>query len=151
MIAGYDRLKGFKSGMAMHNLAIEDNLIACGDFTEDGGYAAMQKLLPLHPEAVFIASDTMSIGALRAIKEAGLHVPANIGIVSFDDMPFAAHTDPPLTSVRQPIQCFGEVAVQTLIDMIGHPDTGPRHIILPTQLIDRGSSGPRLLLSEKGG
>jgi LacI family transcriptional regulator len=151
MIAGFDRLEGFKSGMAVHSLAIEDNLVACGDFTEQGGYSAMLKLLPLHPEAVFIASDTMAIGALRAIKEAGLRVPEDIGIASFDDMPFAAQTDPPLTSVRQPIQRFGEVAVQTLIDMIGHPDAEPRHIILPTELMERGSSGSNHSLSKKGG
>jgi DNA-binding LacI/PurR family transcriptional regulator len=93
----------------------------------------------------------MALGALRAIKEAGLRVPKDIGIVSFDDMPFAAQTDPPLTSVRQPIQRFGEVAVQTLIDMIGHPDTEPRHIILPTELMDRGSSGPIHSLLKEGG
>jgi DNA-binding LacI/PurR family transcriptional regulator len=111
----------------------------------------MLKILSFRPEAVFIASDTMALGALRAIKEAGLRVPEDIGIASFDDMPFAAQTDPPLTSVRQPIQRFGEVAVQTLIDMIGHPGTEPRHIILPTELMDRGSSGPDHSFSKKGG
>jgi LacI family transcriptional regulator len=103
----------------------------------------MQKLLPLQLDAVFIASDTMAVGALRAIKAAGLRVPDDIGMASFDDMPFAAHTDPPLTSMRQPIQRSGEVAVQTLIELIKKPDSEPRHIILPTELMDRDSCGSR--------
>ncbi len=141
MIAGFDRLEGYKSGMRVHSLDVQDNLIAYSDFTELGGYNAMLKLLPVHLEAVFIASDTMALGALRAIKEAGLCVPDDMGVASFDDMPFAAHTDPPLTSMRQPIQLSGEVALQTLIDMIRNPDREPRQIILPTELMDRRSSG----------
>jgi LacI family transcriptional regulator len=143
MIAGLDRLEGYKDGMQKNGLEIMDGFMVDGEFTEQGGYTAMQKLLPLQLDAVFIASDTMAVGALRAIKAAGLRVPDDIGMASFDDMPFAAHTDPPLTSMRQPIQRSGEVAVQTLIELIKKPDSEPRHIILPTELMDRDSCGSR--------
>jgi LacI family transcriptional regulator len=141
MIAGHDRLEGYQYGLCQNGLAVNDQLISHGDFTEQGGYSAMRQLLPQKPEAVFIASDTMAVGALRALKEAGLRVPADIGVAGFDDMPFAAQTEPSLTSTRQPIQHMGEVAARTLIDMINHPVASHRHIILPTELMVRNSSG----------
>jgi DNA-binding LacI/PurR family transcriptional regulator len=101
----------------------------------------MQQLLLQKPEAVFAASDTMAIGALRAVKEAGLRVPGDVAIVGFDDMPIAMNTDPPLTTIRQPIQRSGEIAAQTLIDMIDHPNQNHHHIILPTELVIRSSCG----------
>ena len=141
MIAGYDRLEGYKNAMRAYGLPVDEGMIAKGDFTEQGGYFAMQQLLPRKPEVVFAASDTMAFGALRAIKDAGLKVPEDMGIVGFDDMPFAINTDPPLTTIRQPIQRSGEIAAQTLIDMIDHPNTAHHHIILPTELVIRSSCG----------
>ncbi len=142
MIAGYDRLEGYKKAMHAYGLAINEEMVEKGDFTEQGGYFAMQRLLPRKPEVVFVASDTMAVGALRAIKDAGLKVPDDMGIVGFDDMPIAVNTDPPLTTIRQPIHRSGEIAAQTLIDMIDHPQTvHPHHIILPTELVIRSSCG----------
>src|SRR5439155_7910759 len=100
---------------------------------------SMQRLLPAEPDAVFVASDAMAIGALRALREAGKRVPEDIAIAGFDDIPIAARTDPPLTTVRQPIHRMGVVAAETLIDMISHPHAHPRRIILPTEMIIRGS------------
>jgi LacI family transcriptional regulator len=141
MIAGYDRLEGYKAAMRAYGLAINEGMVEKGDFTEQGGYFAMQQLLPRKPEVIFAASDTMALGALRAIKDAGLKVPEDMGLVGFDDMPFAVNTDPPLTTIRQPIQRSGEIAAQTLIDMIDHPNTVHHHIILPTELVIRSSCG----------
>ena len=142
MIAGFDRLEGYKKAMRQCNLLIEDNLIVEADFSEYGGYVAMQKLLPRMPEAVFVASDTMAIGAIRAAKDAGYRIPEDIGIAGFDDMPFAASSDPPLTTTRQPIQHCGAIAAQALIGMIDHPSEAHHHIILPTELVIRSSCGP---------
>src|SRR5207302_269625 len=94
------------------------------------------------PDAVFVASDAMALGALRALREAGKRVPEDIAIAGFDDMPFAARTDPPLTTVRQPIQRMGALAAETLIDLIGNPDPQPRRILLPTELVIRASCTP---------
>jgi len=99
----------------------------------------MAKLLIHKPDAVFVASDTMAIGAIKAAKDAGLRIPEDIGIAGFDDMPSAASSDPPLTTVRQPIQRCGAIAAQALIDMINHPSAPHHHVILPTELVIRSS------------
>ena len=101
----------------------------------------MRQLLPHRPDAVFAASDIMAVGAMRAIREAGLRVPEDIAVAGFDDMPFAARTDPPLTTVRQPIQRTGALAAETLIDLIEHPDSRPRRVVLPVELVVRVSCG----------
>ena len=144
MIAGVDRLQGYMSALRDRGLRPDQNLIVESDFTEAGGYAAMQRLLPFKPDAVFAASDAMAVGALRAIREAGSRVPEDIAVTGFDDMPFAARTDPPLTTVRQPISRSGSVAVETLIDLVAHPNSPPRRIILPTELVIRASCGSAL-------
>jgi LacI family transcriptional regulator len=145
MIGGIDRLDGYRSALRKWGMAIDPNLISESDFTEEGGSIAMQRLLPNKPDAVFIASDAMAVGAMRTIREAGLSVPADIAIVSYDDMPFAARTEPPLTTVRQPIKKTGAVAAETLINMIEHPQSSPRRILLPTELVIRASCGSTTL------
>jgi LacI family transcriptional regulator len=142
MIAGSDRLEGYRLALRNRGVAPDPSLIVEADFTEEGGYAAMQRLLPLSPDAVFVASDAMALGALRALRDAGKRVPNDIAIAGYDDMPFSARTDPPLTTVRQPIQRMGALAAETLIDLIANPDPQPRRIILPTELVIRASCSP---------
>jgi LacI family transcriptional regulator len=101
----------------------------------------MRRLLPSKPDAVFAGSDMMALGAIRALREAGYRVPEQVAVVGFDDIAMAANADPPLTTVRQPSDRMGVVAVDTLIDIIEHRDTFPRRIVLPTQLIIRESCG----------
>ena len=148
MIAGADRLQGYIAALRDRGITPNPELIAEGDFTEEGGYAAMRRLLRSAPEAVFVASDAMAVGALRALREAGKRVPEDIAIAGFDDMPFAAHTDPPLTTVHQPVQQMGAVAAETLIDLIRASSTDaevrPQRIVLPTELIIRVSCGAGL-------
>ncbi|HEX8600095.1 MAG TPA: LacI family DNA-binding transcriptional regulator [Chloroflexia bacterium] len=141
MIAGSDRLEGYRLALRNRGLTPDPALIVEADFTEEGGYVAMQRLLPQAPNAVFVASDAMAIGAMRALREAGLRVPDDIAIAGFDDIPMSARMEPTLTTVRQPIQRMGSLAAETLIDMISHPHPQPRRIILPTELVIRESSG----------
>lgn len=141
MIAGADRFQGYEEALRDRGIRLNDDLIADGGFTEVGGYEAMRRLIPYQPDAVFVASDTMALGVLRALREANLQVPNDVALVSFDDMPFASQTDVPLTTVRQPITRTGSVAAETLIDMIGHPATNPRRIVLPAELVIRDSCG----------
>ena len=110
-------------------------------FTETGGYAATQRLLPTGPDAVFVASDMMALGTLRALRGAGRRVPEDVAVVGFGDMPFAEHSEPPLTTMRQPVQRTGIVAAETLLDQIGNPEAQPRRILMPTELIIRASCG----------
>ena len=93
---------------------------------------------------MFIASDMMAVGALRALREAGLRVPEDVAIVGFDDLPQAARTEPPLTTVRQPVYRLGAIAVDSLLDLIDHPDSSTRRIVLPTELVVRSSCGSAL-------
>jgi LacI family transcriptional regulator len=141
MIAGSDRLDGYFLALRDRGVPCDPELIADGDFTEEGGYSAMQQLLPRGPDAVFAANDVMAMGAMRALREAGKSVPDDVAIMGYDDMPFAAHSSPPLSSVRQPIYKTGMVAAETLIDMIAQPNSAPRRTIMPTELVIRASSG----------
>jgi LacI family transcriptional regulator len=121
-----------------------------GDWSELSGKLAMQRLLRVSPppEAVFVASDSMAVGALKAIRAAGLKVPENIALVGFDDIPLAAAVEPPLTTVHQPIDQLGFLAASTLIDLLEtaafETGGGARHIVLPTELVVRASCGHML-------
>ena len=145
MIGGTDRYDGYAGALRSRGIALDPRLVIEGDFTEAGGYAGAQRLIPHRPDAIFAASDVTALGALRALREADLRVPEDVAVVGFDDMPFAAHTDPPLTTVRQPILRTGALAAETLIDMIARPDEHPRRLVLPTELIIRASSAPAQL------
>jgi LacI family transcriptional regulator len=139
--AALDRLEGYRKAILERGLALDEDLIGEGDFTETGGYHAMQRLLGQKPSAVFAASDAMAYGALRALREAGLAVPHDVALVGFDDVPCAG-TDPSfLTTVRQPIISFGFKAVEILLDVIEHGAQPPRRILMSTELVVRASCG----------
>jgi LacI family transcriptional regulator len=88
-ISGQNRLNGYRNALNDKNKTIHQELIAHGDYTENSGYHALNKLLPYRPDALFVASDAMTQGALRALAANGLTVPKDIALVSFDDLPFA--------------------------------------------------------------
>jgi LacI family transcriptional regulator len=144
MIAGLDRRDGYLAAWRERGLVPDPAWMVEGDFTEEGGYLATQRLLSHQPDAIFAASDVMALGALRALREAGRRVPEEVALVGFDDLPFAARTEPPLTTVRQSVQRTGQVAAETLIEMIEERTTQPRRIILPTELMLRASCGSPL-------
>lgn len=136
---GQDRLEGYRQALATHKIPLEEDLIVEGDFTESSGTIGVQRLLPAEPGAIFVASDTMAVGAMKALRQAGLEVPRDIALVSFDDIPVASAIEPPLTTVRQPIGRLAALAVEMLLDLIEHPGSGPQRIVLPTQLLIRES------------
>ena len=139
MIAGNDRYLGYLKAYQQFGIEADPSLKVEGSFTESSGYECMKKLLPLKPDAVFAASDMMAIGALQALREAGLRVPEDISIVGFDDIQIAGQVAPPLTSIRQPSDQMGAMAVETLVECIQHPQPQTRHLLLSTQLIVRSS------------
>jgi LacI family transcriptional regulator len=86
----------------------------------------------------------MAVGALKALREAGLRVPADVALIGVDDLPVARAVEPALTTVRQPIEELGSTAADLLLDLLENPpdEEAPAHrIILPTQLLVRGSCG----------
>jgi LacI family transcriptional regulator len=137
--AGLDRYEGYQRAIQESGMALDERLIVEGDFSEAGGYYAAKQLLVDQPDAIFIASDMMAVGALRAIREAGLSVPGNLGIVGFDDLPPATMSNPALTTVRQPIRRLGIRLVETLLDIIENGPFPPRRIIFDTELVIRES------------
>lgn len=139
-----DRIEGYVNALTEAGYIINPSLIAKGEFSENSGYEAMKSLLPHKPDAVFIASDLMASGAIRALQDSGLHVPEDIALVGFDDIPLAALTKIQLTTVRQPIPQIGTKAVELLIDLIENNTQPPRNFILDTELIVRDSCGANL-------
>jgi LacI family transcriptional regulator len=139
--AALDRKQGYLEALKANRYETEEQLIVAGDFSEMSGYQAMRGLREKKPDAVFVASDAMALGALRALREAGITVPDEIALVSFDDLPQAATASPKLTTVRQPIEETGSLAVETLIDIMDNGQHPPRRISLPTELVIRTSCG----------
>lgn len=139
--AGDDRLHGYVATLEEHGIAIDDKLITYGDFSVQSGAQAMKELMPEQPDAVFVCSDSMALGAMTVLREAGISVPDEIAIVSFDDLPPATQTEPRLTTVRQPISQTGQMAVELLRKLISSDVDHPVHTILPNQLIIRSSCG----------
>jgi LacI family transcriptional regulator len=150
MAAALDRRDGYKQALLESALPIVPELIVEGNFTQQGGYQAMAHLLNLRerPTAVFVASDTMAIGALRAIHEAKLRVPEDIAIVSFDDLPTASFATPPLTTMRQPIYEMGCAAAELLIEQLEGNNQMIVQRRMPTRLVIRQSCGAAMRHTE---
>lgn len=140
---GQFRVQGYRQAMAGHNLPVDEGLIRWGDFTEEGGYGGMRELLGLspRPQAVFAVNDMMAIGALRAIREAGLSVPGDIAVMGFDDIPTAKLVYPALTTIAQHQEQLGRRAAEMLLERINGtaPDTG-RCEEMPFHLVVRESA-----------
>jgi DNA-binding LacI/PurR family transcriptional regulator len=138
-VAGEDRLSGYRRAMHRARLAIDD-LVVDGDFNEPSGAAGATVLLDHGVDAIFCANDATAVGALRVIRERGLRVPEDVALAGFDDLDFAAHLDPPLTTVRQGVREQGAQAVSSLFQLVRDRDGAPRRVILPTELVIRQST-----------
>jgi LacI family repressor for deo operon, udp, cdd, tsx, nupC, and nupG len=110
-------------------------------FSVEGGHAAASRLLDAGVTAVLCASDLMALGAIRAVRSRGLEVPGDVSVVGYDDSPFMAFTDPPLTTIRQPVAAMAQAAVQTLVDAITGHRTPPGEYLFAGELVVRGSTG----------
>ena len=141
--AGLERLEGYRRALAFYGLAVPEGYIRYGDFVMEGGYHQCHALLREHPdvEALFVASNFMGIGALRAIKELGLRIPEDVAICVFDDFLMADMINPPITVVAQPVRAIGETAARLLLERMQEQTTlGARQILLKPKLIVRAST-----------
>lgn len=140
--AARQRRMAYEQALRDRGYPLVPHWVATGDFSEMSGMVAMQQLLAgPPPEAVFVASDTMAVGAMKAITRTGLRVPQDIALVGFDDLPLAETCRPPLTTIRQPIRRVGRLAVETLLDLLDHGREPARRLVLPTELVIRASCG----------
>jgi LacI family transcriptional regulator len=117
----YDRVVGYRRALADAGIAYDEALVADGDFMEDAGQRATHRLLErgLEFSAVFAANDQSAVGALRALREAGLRVPEDVSVVGFDDTLLARYLVPSLTTVRQPLREMGQAAASLALTRLG--------------------------------
>lgn len=142
--ASASRLAGYQEALAAAGVAFDPTLVRYGNFTPQSGQAAMAELVAQRPRptAVFVASDTVALGALQAIRQAGLRIPDDIALVGFDDIPLAEFIDPPLTTVRLPATGLGWGAAELLIRLIAAEEKiYDSTVILETELVVRKSCG----------
>ena len=136
------RRDGYVRALQKANLPVDPRYIQEGNYTPGSGYEAMKELLNLEPRltGVFVASDVVAIGAMLAIKQAGLHIPKDIALVGFDDIPLAEYYDPPLTTVRLPAYDLGWAGGERLIRIIQGEGLNNVSLLLESKLIARQSS-----------
>ncbi|WP_410813872.1 LacI family DNA-binding transcriptional regulator [Micromonospora sp. 067-2] len=141
-----DRVAGYRRALAEFDRTVEPAYLRLEhDLNPTGGRAAMAELLalPIRPTAVFCCTDTLALGALAEVRERGLRIPADISVIGHDDIDLAAHTDPPLTTMRVDKGLLGAQAVWHLVQRVAQPDLAVRDTRLRVSLIPRGSVGAR--------
>lgn len=139
-----ERLAGFYQAMRDAGINPSDSSVINGDFSDASGYDAAKKIMGLSPRptAIFASNDSMAIGALSALREAGVAVPQEIALAGFDDIPIARYLTPALTSVHVPIRDLGAIAIQQLLHVIREKNHHHQeHRLLPTTLAIRESCG----------
>jgi DNA-binding LacI/PurR family transcriptional regulator len=141
MSPGVDRLRGYRTAMADAGHS-DRGLIVFGDFGRASAEHGIYRLLDRRPnlDAVFVASDLMAAGALRALRRYGRRVPDDVAVIGFEDSPLARHTDPKLTTVRQPIEEMGKRLATELLALIARDGEDPSHVVLDTTLVIRESA-----------
>jgi LacI family transcriptional regulator len=140
-----DRLHGYKAALSDCNIPFRKELVIEGNYQQRTGYESTRSLLQsavLPPTAIFAANDLSAFGAMDAARECGFRIPEDISIVGFDDIPQSVIVYPRLTTVRQPLEQMGQVAVRLLLERIEDRSRPPQRITLPTQLIIRDSCAP---------
>jgi DNA-binding LacI/PurR family transcriptional regulator len=135
-----ERWTGFQRGLTEAGLAPDASLLVDAAPSEEAGRAAALHLLAqgVKFDGIFATSDLVALGAMRALHEAGIHVPKDVSIVGFDDLAAARMAEPPLTTVAQDTRRAGEMLVKTLIAKI--EEQAPESVLLPVKLVVRGSS-----------
>ncbi len=139
-----ERLGGAQAALAQYGLRLDSNMITYGDFTIESGYRAAEPLLTAQPRptAIFAMNDRMASGVLRRAREYNLSIPADLSLVGFDDVPLSMLVEPSLTTIHQPGYELGQRATQKLFEILDHDLPSFDPIVLPVELIIRGSTAP---------
>ncbi|AFJ48979.1 regulator for rbs operon [Shimwellia blattae DSM 4481 = NBRC 105725] len=137
-----ERLEGFRNVMQRNGYPVPEEYIIVGDYEFSGGFSAMNSLLalPRPPHAVFVGNDAMAVGAYHALYQAGLSIPEDMAIVGYDDIDLARFMTPPLTTIHQPKDELGELAVDVLIHRLTTPELPFQCLQLTPELVERGSA-----------
>jgi len=142
MAPSQDRLSGYRSALAEAGIHHDPALELAGDFDQGIAREVVERFIAAGGkfDAVFAASDAMALGAMTAAQRAGLRVPQDVAVVGYDDSPLAQFSDPPLSSVRQPIEEMGREMARAMLAQLGASRQVPRSVVLATELVVRGSS-----------
>lgn len=140
-----ERLEGYRQAMKRAGLPILSGYEIASDFEFAGGLAAMKQLLalPQPPEAVFTSNDAMAVGVYQALYQVGLSIPQDMAVIGYDDIEIARYMTPPLTTIHQPKDELGELAIDTLIHRLNNLHEEPQILTLTPELVDRGSVSQR--------
>lgn len=137
------KIDGFRSAVARH-LPQSEPLVISTLYTTEGGRTAASALLNQGVTGIVTASDLMALGVIAHLKSQGLDVPSDCSVVGFDDSPLMAHTSPPLTTIRQPVEAMSRSAVATLLTAIDGSSVTKTETLFTPELVVRGSTGPVL-------
>jgi DNA-binding LacI/PurR family transcriptional regulator len=136
------KLRAARAAAERAGLELPDSAVEHALFSLEGGQAATARLLQRGVTGVVCASDPLALGAVRAVRRRGLAVPGDVSVVGYDDSSFMACTDPPLTTVRQPIEAMGRAAVDLLVGEIEGARVTHDEVLFEPELVVRGSTGP---------
>lgn len=138
-----ERSRGYHDSLQAAGLDVPRGYIQHGDYSKASGEAAARRLfdLPHPPTALFVSGDAMALGSMHVAQDRGLRLPDDLSVVGFDDLPIAAASRPDLTTVRQPLQQMGDLAVRMLV-ALADGQTPPLPPPFPTELVCRGSTAP---------
>ena len=144
LLSSRARLDGYRGALQRAGLSVDAELVRPGDFRVRAGYEQAKVLFGLssRPTAIFAGNDLSALGVLRAAREAGLHVPEDLSVVGFDDIPLSEWSTPALTTVRQPLTEMARVAVQILLESAENGEPVKRRVELATDLVVRESTAP---------
>ncbi len=151
---GYERLKGYKETLRQHNIPINSDWIRVGDYTEESGYHDAMELLSQknRPDAIFASSHLRAVGVLQAARELGLRVPDDVALIGFDEMPWTAYMDPPLTVVAQPVNEMAKHATELLIRRVNlHWANAQQEDSDENEVVQQVLYRPRLIVRESCG
>jgi LacI family transcriptional regulator len=137
-----ERVTGYRAALQQAGILVDESLVVRGDFHAPSGYEGAMQLFQRSPRptAIFACNDMMAIGVIRAATQLGLRIPEDVSIASFDNIELASYTTPPLTSVAQPKQEIGQMAITLLLERMQNASLPPRRNILPTRLVIREST-----------
>jgi LacI family transcriptional regulator len=133
-----ERLAAYRKALSDRGLPFDDNLVAVGGMSDS--YIAAQQLLRHNPDAIFLPT-RMALDVLRVLREAGRRVPEDVALIGFEDLPLAQQTDPPLTTLHQPMAAMGKQLVGILLDIIENGADPPRRVVFAQELVVRQSCG----------
>jgi LacI family transcriptional regulator, repressor for deo operon, udp, cdd, tsx, nupC, and nupG len=140
-----DHMPSLRKLEAFERLSHSADLVERTRFSLEGGHAAATRLLARGVTAIICASDPLALGAIRAVRRAGMSVPADVSVVGYDDSAFMSCTDPPLTTVRQPIDALGRAAVELLTGQIEGAQVAAEELFFEPEIVARGSTAAALV------